>query len=123
LPGEVDENTCKLATSQFLHFLQPHLQHQTGTQTAYGFSGSGGGFGGFSGTGASVGAGSPAGTGSGASSSGAAAPAARGPLMPISTYPLIEPSTDDWIPLGHLLWTWLFAICGGFVTTAIWQRK
>ena len=37
--------------------------------------------------------------------------------------PLIEPSLEDWISLGHMLWAWVFAICGGFVTQAIWRRR
>jgi hypothetical protein len=56
LPGEADESSCKLITSQFLHSFYPHVQHQTGTQPLYGgfpggFGGGGGGFGGFGGGG------------------------------------------------------------------------
>ena len=149
LPGESDESSCKLITSQFLHSFYPHVQHQTGTQTIYvggGFGGGGsggGGFGGFAGGGFGGGAApAPATTGQDATaptpattsgsmpSTGtpttASAPARAWPAAPPgtpTTMPLIEPSLEDWISLGHLLWTWVFAICGGFVTQAIWRRR
>jgi hypothetical protein len=31
-PGESDESNCKLITSQFLHILWPHIEHQTRTR-------------------------------------------------------------------------------------------
>src|SRR5262245_43996859 len=152
--AESEESSCKLITSQFLHSLYPHLQHQTGTQTLYGgvgggfggggFGGGGGGFGGggfggFTGGGASGTTPVPATTGqdataqtpattSGGTSSGTPTPApapARTwpPPGTPTTMPLIEPSLEDWISLGHMLWAWVFAICGGFVTQALWRRR
>jgi len=145
---ESDETTCRLITSQLLHSLHPHLQHQTGTQTIYNGSGSGGGgfggggFGGFTGSGVAGTPAAPATTGgdgsaqapattSGSTSSPATPTPAGGPARAWPAVPpgtpttmaLIEPSLEDWIPLGHMLWAWVFAICGGFVTQAIWWRR
>jgi hypothetical protein len=149
LSGESDESNCKLITSQFLHSLYPHIQHQTGTQTFY----AGGGFGGGGFGGGGFGGGSPGGSAGGGVAGGTAPPPATGqdataqttsgspstgtptpsgtpprtwPMVPPgtpTTMPLIEPSLEDWISLGHLLWAWAFAIWGGFVTQAMWRRK
>jgi len=94
-PAESDETNCKLITSQFLHAFYPHLLHHTGTRTIMA--------GGWS---------SPDGSGG-----------INGFIGTPTDVPHIEPSLDDWIPLGHMLWTWAFAICGGFVTQGIWRRR
>jgi len=74
--------------------------------------------------------GQTAATASGSASTGAPtpapAPARTWPMVPPgtpTTMPLIEPSLEDWISLGHMMWAWVFAICGGFVTQAIWRRR